>query len=122
MKKALNPKVHGILDYGLALLFLLAPSLFGFSETAATVSYIIGVVYIGTSLLTRYPLGAIKVIPFPTHGILESIMAFAWILFPWVLGFASDVAARNFFVVAGAALTDYTGAYTEQRRHNPSHA
>lgn len=128
MKKALNPKVHGILDYALAALFLLAPTLFGFTETAATVSYVIGVVYIATSLLTKYPLGAIKVIPFPTHGVLESVMAVTWIIFPWVFGFAGDAAARNFFVIAGvgllvvAALTDYTGAYVEQRRHSPHHA
>lgn len=128
MKKALNSKVHGVLDYALGALFLLAPTLFGFTETAATVSYVIGALLLGASLLTKYPLGAIKLIPFPTHGVLESLMAAAWIAFPWIFGFADDAAARNFFIAAGvgllvvAALTDYTSTYVEHRRHHPRHA
>lgn len=116
--KVLNPTVHGVLDYVLALAFLLAPAMVDFSETAANLSTIIGVVYLGASLLTRYPLGAIRMIPFPIHGVIEAIMAASWIFMPWVFGFSGDPAARNFFVAAGvgllvvAALTDYrsTGA------------
>jgi hypothetical protein len=117
--KVLNPTIHAMLDYGLAVLFLLAPALFGFSGTAATLAYASGLVYIATSLLTRYPLGAIKLIPFPVHGVLESIMAAAWIISPWLFGFADLVAARNFFIIAGVALlavvavTDYQAAERE---------
>ena len=113
MPKLLKPSIHGILDYGLAFFFFLAPGLFGFTDVAATLSYIIGAAYLAVSLLTRYPLGVFKVIPFPTHGVLESIMAASWIVMPWLFGFASDPAARNFFVIAGIALlgvvaiTDY---------------
>lgn len=122
MKKALDPKTHGILDYALAAAFLLAPALFGFTEVAATTSYVIGVLYIGTSLLTRYPLGAIKVIPFPVHGVLESVMAAVWLILPWAFGFAGDSAARNFFIIAGigllvvAVLTDYKATRVESHR------
>lgn len=122
MKKVLDPKVHGILDYALAGLFLLAPSLFDFSETAATVSYVFGALYLITSLVTRYPLGLLKVIPFPTHGVIESIMAVAWIFSPWIFGFSEDEAARNFFIIAGVgllivvALTDYKRNYVEHHQ------
>lgn len=122
MKKTLDPKTHGVLDYCLAAAFLLAPAIFGFSDVAATVSYVIGVLYVGTSLLTRYPLGAVKLIPFPVHGVLESVMAAAWIILPWALGFAGDAAARNFFVVAGvgllvvALLTDYKATQAGSHR------
>lgn len=113
MMKALNPTVHGVLDYALALAFLLLPRLLGFPDSAATLSYIIGAGYIVASLITRYPLGAFRILPFPVHGVLESIMAAAWVACPWLFGFASDGAARGFFVIAGigllivAALTDY---------------
>ena len=114
--KVLSPTVHGVLDYVLALAFLLAPGMVEFSDTAASLSTIIGVVYLGASLLTRYPLGAMHIIPFPVHGAIESIMAASWIVMPWLFGFAGDAAARNFFVAAGvgllviAALTDYRAA------------
>ena len=113
MSKVLSPTVHGVLDYVLGLAFLLAPGLFDFSEEAALVSRVIGVALLGASIVTRYPFGLIKVLPFPVHGVIETIMAAAWIVFPWVFGFADDAAARNFFIVAGigllvvAALTDY---------------
>lgn len=119
--KILNPTIHGVLDYGLALAFLLAPNLFGFSGTAATLSYVIGAVYIVAALTTRYPLGLVKLIPFTVHGWLESAMAVGFIVFPWLFGFADDAAARNFYLVAGVgllvvvALTDYKAADIDAR-------
>jgi hypothetical protein len=118
--KLLNPLVHGLLDYALAAAFLVLPGLLGFSRDAASLSHIIGVVYLGVSLFTKYPLGVLKLIPFPVHGVLESIMAAAWIVMPWVLGFQEDSAARTFYMIAGialllvAAVTDYkaSGAHT----------
>jgi hypothetical protein len=118
--KVLNPTIHAVLDYGLASLFLLAPTLFGFSGTAATLAYVSGIAYIGASLLTKYPLGAIKLIPFPVHGVMESIMAAFWVVSPWLFGFAGVPAARNFFIIAGVALlavvacTDYKAASAER--------
>jgi hypothetical protein len=128
-RKILNPTIHGVLDYALALAFLVAPAWLGFTDTAASLSYIIGVTYIAASLLTKYPLGVIKMIPFPVHGVLETIMAACWIVMPWVFGYAADMAARSFYVIAGigllvvALLTDYkaTGPRTAnagERRHH----
>ena len=118
MSKFLEPKTHGILDYALIAAFFAAPAIFEFADRATTLSYLIGAVYLGTSLLTRYPLGLLKWIPFPLHGILETLMAVGFIAFPWFFGFAEDAAARNFYVVAGiglltiVALTDYRGRGT----------
>lgn len=117
MKKVIKPLPHAVLDYALAVLFLLAPALFGFqSDVASSLARLIGVAYLIVSALTRYPLGALKLIPFPVHGVLETIAALAWIAMPFLLGFRDDAAARNFFMLAGlglvivAALTDYRAA------------
>ena len=118
MAKVLNPAVHGILDYALAFMFLLMPSVFDFPDQAANLSYIIGAAYIVVSLITRYPLGVWKLVPFPTHGVLETIMAIGWLVFPWLFGFADHAAARNFFLIAGVGLlvvvmlTDYRSRAT----------
>jgi hypothetical protein len=119
--KVLSPTVHGVLDYGLALLFLILPGPLDFPPPAATASYAIGVVYIVASLVTRYPLGLFKWLPFPVHGVIESLMALAWIVLPWVMGFSDHAASRNWFVIAGVALlavvvlTNYRAAEVDQR-------
>jgi hypothetical protein len=133
MLKILNPTIHGALDYALALTFLFIPGVLGFPHAAAVLSQIFGVIYIGASLLTRYPLGALRLIPFPVHGVIESIMAVTWIVIPWIFGFGNHAPARSFFLLAGVGLlavvfvTDYqaTGAgraaglahRNEERRH-----
>ena len=113
MAKILTPAVHGVLDYALGFLFLLIPGILDFPPNATTLSYVVGAAYIVTSLLTRYPLGVWKLIPFPAHGVIESVMAAFWIASPWLFRFADHAPARNFFVAAGigllavVAITDY---------------
>lgn len=109
----LDATLHGALDYGLALAFLLAPGLLGFPNDAANASQLIGLAYLGLSVATRYPLGAFKLVPFPAHGVIESAMALAWLGIPWIAGFDEHAPARIFFVAAGigllavVAMTDY---------------
>jgi hypothetical protein len=121
--KVLSPTEHGVLDYGLALLFLLLPAVLDFPPPAAAASYAIGAVYIVASLITRYPLGLFKWLPFPVHGVIESVMAVTWIALPWLMGFAEHTASRNWFVIAGVALlgvvalTNYRAAEVDTRLH-----
>lgn len=123
--KILSPTVHGVLDYALALLFLVLPGVLDFPPPAAAASYAIGAVYIIASLITRYPLGVVKLLPFPVHGVIESLMAVAWIVLPWLMGFSGHAAARNFFVIAGVgllavvAMTDYRSAEVERGGRHP---
>lgn len=120
--KILTPQIHGFLDYSLVFVFYLAPTLLNFSRTASVLAYIVGTVQLITSLLTAYPLGVVKLVPFPIHGVLESLVAVAVIASPWLFGFAEETAARNFYVAAGVgllavvAITDYKGKGTAQDR------
>lgn len=119
--KILSPTTHGPLDYLFAMSLLVAPTLFAFFDTATILAYTFGAGYILAAMLTLYPLGVIRLVPFPVHGILESIMALFWIACPWLFNFANDIAGRNFFVAAGVillvvvALTDYEGSATGTR-------
>lgn len=114
--KYLNPRVHGYIDY-IAILFLfLAPSVIGFSGLPATLFYVLGIAYLAMVLLTAYPLGLVKLIPFPVHGMVEVIAAIGLVLLPWIAGFADFSAARNTYLFAGIVLflvwltTDYKAA------------
>ncbi len=114
--KILSPTAHGILDYGVILLLFILPGLLNFPQNAALASYIIGAGYLVMVLVTAYPLGLIKALPFTVHGGVELVLAPIFILMPWLAGFSSHAPALWFFIIAGVALffvyltTDYPAA------------
>lgn len=114
--KFISPRFHGYLDYLVVAAFFFAPSLFAFSSTPKTLAYALGAVHLLVTLLTAFPLGVVKVIPFTVHGGLEFVVALGLIVLPWLAGFAIDPAARAFYVGAGIVillvvfLTDYKAA------------
>ncbi len=130
--KFLSPRVHGVLDYLLAALFLVVPFWLDFtSPLARSLCFVYGGALLAVSLLTRYPLGVLRVIPFPVHGGLEFIASLALIASPWLAGFEGVFPARNFFVATGVALfavwltTDYKAAElttpSSLTRESPAH-
>lgn len=116
--KVVKPLPHGVMDYGMAATMLTAPWCFGFSRNrAATASAVgTGLAILGLSLLTRYPLGAVKKVSFKTHGVVETAAAITSIAAPWLLGFARNRNARLTHVMSGlgtlalVAVTDYEAA------------
>jgi hypothetical protein len=104
MKAPLSPRIHGYIDYLAVALLVLAPTLFNFSGVAAGLCYGLAVVQLGMSLLTAYPLGAAKLIPFTVHGTIELITSIALIAAPFLFGFSGIAAARNFFIIGGVVL------------------
>jgi hypothetical protein len=123
--KIIPPRPHGYIDYLAIALLVAAPSLLGFDGIAQTVCYVVAAVYLGLCLLTAYPLGAYKAIPFTVHGGVEVVLAAAFAAFPWLLGFADEAVPRNFFlIVAGTLavvwlLTDYKAAVFVSRHGVP---
>src|SRR5688500_15596375 len=67
-------KIHGVIDYLTGVTLLAAPYLFGFADGTAAqwVPTIIGLMIIGQSLITRYELSMAKIIPMPTHLMLDA--------------------------------------------------
>jgi hypothetical protein len=112
--RILSPKIHGILDYAVVLVFLAAPALFGLTGLAAQLSYALAAVHLALTLLTDFSLGALRVIPLTVHGWIELAVAPTLAAAPWILGFGFR--ARIFYVAAGAAIflvwcaTDYRAA------------
>ena len=100
--KVISPTVHGVLDYLTVAFFALAPTLFGLTGTYATVCYILAGGYLVITLLTDFPLGFLRVLPFPVHGKLELVSGLMFLAAPFLFGFADEnETARNLFMGSG---------------------
>src|SRR4051812_13538646 len=91
--KIIPRQIHGILDYVVGIILILSPRLFGFSYGGAeqSVPVTLGWATVVYSLLTKYELGALKVIPFRVHLILDLLSGLFLAASPWLLGFADRV-------------------------------
>ncbi|MET4105498.1 hypothetical protein [Hymenobacter sp. UYP22] len=123
--KVLSPAAHGILDYLTVAFFAMAPSLFNLHGTYATVCYVLAAGYLVITLLTNFPLGLMRVIPFPVHGKLELVSGLVFLVSPFLFGFADDnMTARNLFMGAGVVflivyfLTDWRIQTHTANTHN----
>src|SRR5688572_10607612 len=96
LTKFINPKVHAYLDYAYVLALAAAPTLLNFVGMAATLSYTLAAAVLILSLFTRYPLGVVKAIPFPIHGMIELVASLFVIASPWLFGFSEIEIGRNF--------------------------
>lgn len=120
LMKLIPPGIHGVADYSSALALILVALIVGGSTEAVATGIAIGAVVLSLSLVTRYPLGVVKMVPFKVHSLGDYAAAAALIALPFALGFNdTDQGLSIFYVVVGVALlagsliTDYgdtTGA------------
>ncbi len=111
--KILSPRAHGYLDLVFIAGFVLAPAVLGFGSRAASLCYVLAALHTAITLLTAFPMGLLKMVPFPVHGGLEALMAPLLVAAPWLVGFSRVGSARIFYIAAGITLaavwllTDY---------------
>ncbi len=125
--RVLGAVSHGVIDYLMVILLAIGPSVAGFTGRQAMMCYGLAVVHFLLTIITRFPLGITKTLPFWLHGTVEIIVALLLIILPWLAHFSAGVHSRNFFVAIGVliaviwALTNYrsadraTGASTAAR-------
>ncbi len=117
--KILNPRTHGYLDYVTVILFLVAPTVLGLTGIPAMLAYALAMIHLVMTLVTDFPLGVVPLIPFTIHGWVERVVGPVLIIVPFVLGFSTDLVARNFYVAMGIVIvlvglvTDYKGTETQ---------
>lgn len=87
------PKTHAILDYLVGALLIVAPYVLGFANGGAAqwVPMILGAATILYSLATRYELSVAKVIPYPTHLVIDAVSGVFLLASPWLLSFADEI-------------------------------
>ena len=86
-------RLHGVADYLLGALLVLAPWLFGFADGGAEtwVPVALGASVVLYSLLTDYELGLVRRIPMRAHLALDLAGGAVLAASPWVFGFADEV-------------------------------
>ena len=86
-------RVHGMLDYGLGLVLIVAPYLLGFADGTAAqyLPQALGLLAIGQAILTDYELGLVRMIPMPVHLLLDVAAGALLAVSPWLFGFADRV-------------------------------
>ena len=102
--RILNARVHGAIDLIAVLAFLVGPLLFGLGGSPAAISYTLAIVHLAMTLLTRFPMGVRKVIPFFVHGIVELVVGIFLLILPSIGGYAPGSPARRFFMIMGAVI------------------
>lgn len=106
--KFIPTKVHGVLDYLVAIALIFAPMIFGFSQVggaAVVIPVVLGIGLFVYSLLTKYEWGVVKAISMPYHLVIDVVASVFLALSPWLFGFADQ--ALNVWlphVVVGVAV------------------
>ena len=118
MQKPISARTHGILDYATAGATAVLARVLGFSGPATRTASVWAAAYSGLSALTDYPLALKRAVPFRAHGAMDAVMAPIIPALPWLLGFARDRRARNFFL-ALAAVTVVVTALTDWKPDSP---
>lgn len=109
----ISTRAHGVLDYTVGILLIIAPWLFNFAngEAAMWIPIILGVGTILYSLITRYELGITSAISMSTHLWLDGIAGLFLAISPWLFNFADLVLYPHLIVglfEIGAALMTNT--------------
>jgi len=97
---------HAIADYGVGIALVVGAALTSSApDKAVATGIVVGVVVLAVSMLTKYPLGVVKVLPFPVHSAGDYLAALLLIAGPFVVGFdGSSGGLTVFYVIAGAAV------------------
>jgi hypothetical protein len=97
--------LHGAADYAVGALLIIVALAVGGTAAAVATGIVVGAVVVGLSLFTRYPLGVVKVVPFPVHSAGDYLATVLLVAAPWALGFSSsDSALTVVYVGAGLAV------------------
>jgi hypothetical protein len=73
MQKPISPRVHGVLDYMTAGFMFALPRVMGWSKTATRLMDCSAAMATAYSLMTRYELGLVRVLPLKAHLAMDAV-------------------------------------------------
>src|SRR3954452_24831097 len=93
MTRPITSRMHGMLDYPVGIVLILAPWIFGFSDiggAATAVPIVIGVLVLAQSVMTDYELSLVDVLPLRTHLAMDVVAGIVLAASPFVFGFSDE--------------------------------
>ena|SRR5688572_22156785 len=99
----ISPNAHGALEPLAAIILILAPWIFGFSDvdSATAISIAVGAVMLLSGAMTQWRYSLIKLVPLRTHFMGDLLLGAVLILSPFVFGFSDEGGAARFTIIAG---------------------
>ena len=91
--RVISTRTHGVLDYGIGLLLLVAPYLLGFATGGPKqwVPMLVGAAIIGLALITDFELSVARIVPLPVHLGMDVAAGVLLLASPWLFGFSNEV-------------------------------
>jgi len=103
--KLLPAWFHAVADYAVGILLIVVAAAVGGSTGAVATGIVVGAVVLLVSMLTKYPLGVKKVLPFTVHSAGDYLAAALLVAAPFVLNFwDGDKGLGVFYLAAGGAV------------------
>lgn len=103
--KLLPAWLHAIADYAVGGLAIVVALIAGNSAAATATGVVVGAVVLAVSMLTQYPLGVVKVLPFRVHSLGDYAAAALLVGAPFALGFADTQPGLSaFYIASGLAV------------------
>jgi hypothetical protein len=97
--------LHAVADYAVGIGLIVIALLVGGATKAVLPGVVVGAVVLLVSLITKYPLGLIKVLPFTVHSAGDYLAAALLLASPFALGFWSSARGLSIvYLVAGVAV------------------
>lgn len=118
----ISTRVHGIMDYLMGVILIIAPWVFNFAAGGAEtwIPVILGVGTILYSLMTNYEYGAANIISMRTHLWLDGIAGLFLAISPWLFNFADIVYLPHLILgvleIGAVLMTDSTPATSPTHR------
>jgi hypothetical protein len=91
--KIINTKIHGLIDYLMVIVLVATPRLcqLEFGNPECAIFYIMAAVGLVYSILTKYELGLLRILPMKLHLISDVLFGILLASSPWWLGFSERI-------------------------------
>ena len=113
--------LHAVADYAVGAVLVLAALMVGGTAGAVGTGVVVGVTVLAVSMMTRYPLGVVKVLPFQVHSAGDYLAAALLLAAPFTLHFRqSDSGLTALYIAAGLAVLAVSVITNYQYRPQPA--